>query len=116
MNLKDEYNKVFIEDLGNKLSIKASSFDATSFYKSIINEYWEKRELKDRIRHVSKNMQLHLKLPYKNQIEILKNKGNINPIIFGEKDETDNIIFDENAQDEGGTEDDNILQSMINDI
>ena len=71
MKLKDEYNKTFVEDLANKLSLASPSFNESSFINSIINNNWEKRELKDRVRFVAENMQTHLSLPYKKQIDIL---------------------------------------------
>ena len=71
MNLKDEYNKAFVEDLGNKLSAKASSFDTTSFSQSILNNEWRNRELKDRMRFITENIHSHLNYSYCKQIEIL---------------------------------------------
>jgi 3-methyladenine DNA glycosylase AlkC len=71
MNLKDEFNKAFIESLATKIHTEASSFDSPSFIKSIINDNWEERELKDRIRFITTNIHLHLKFSYPKQIEIL---------------------------------------------
>ncbi len=71
MNLKDEFNKAFIEELGNKISEKATSFNRNSFLKSIINDNWEERELKDRMRFITTNINSHLNFPYSKQIEIL---------------------------------------------
>lgn len=71
MNLKDEYNKAFVDDLALKLSAKASFFDKKSFVKSIINDKWEQRELKDRVKCISHQMNEHIQLPYKKQIKIL---------------------------------------------
>lgn len=71
LNLKDEYNEAFVEDLALKISTKASSFNSTSFINSIINKEWKNKELKERIRHVTISLNEHLPFSYKKQIEIL---------------------------------------------
>lgn len=71
MNLKDEYNKAFVEDLADKFLAKASSFNRSSFVNSIINSHWKNKELKERVRCVSENIHSHLSLPYPEQIAIL---------------------------------------------
>ena len=53
MNLKDEFNKTFIKELSNKLKSVSTSFDTDSFVNSIINNDWEQRELKDRMRFIT---------------------------------------------------------------
>jgi len=60
MNLKDEYNKSFIQELGNKLKSISPSFDVDSFYNAIINKAWEQRELKERMRFITNNINAHL--------------------------------------------------------
>jgi 3-methyladenine DNA glycosylase AlkC len=71
MNLKDEYNKDFIKELAGKLTAQSNSFNNSSFIESIINEDWEKRELKDRMRFITTNINSHLRYTYAKQIEIL---------------------------------------------
>ncbi len=71
MNLKDEYNEAFVEDLAKSLSAKASSFDANSFKKSIINEHWEAKELKDRIRHISHQINHHFDADFNEQAKVI---------------------------------------------
>jgi 3-methyladenine DNA glycosylase AlkC len=71
MNLKDEYNQSFIQELGIQLHSKSTSFDTTSFLNAIINKNWEQRELKDRMRFITENIHLHLNYSYVEQIEIL---------------------------------------------
>ena len=71
MNLKDEYSKAFVEDLATKLSTKASSFNKSSFVTSIVNNEWEGKELKQRIRCITDHINSHLKFPYKKQINVL---------------------------------------------
>ena len=71
MNLKDEYNKAFVEDLAAKLSTKASSFNKDSFITSIINNGWKQKEMKERIHCIADNINCHIEFPYKKQIDIL---------------------------------------------
>jgi 3-methyladenine DNA glycosylase AlkC len=71
MHLKDEYNNSFIQELGIQLQSQSTSFDTTSFLNAIINEDWEQRELKDRMRFITENIHLHLNYSYIQQIEIL---------------------------------------------
>jgi 3-methyladenine DNA glycosylase AlkC len=71
LNLKDEYNKSFVEDLATKFSTEDSSFDEISFSKSIINTHWNKKELKERMRCITESIHAHLDFSYPKQIEIL---------------------------------------------
>lgn len=71
MNLKDEYNKKLVEQLANDLYQEYSLLNKNAFTSSIINEKWEQKELKERIRHVSEQLNNHLALPYSSQIDIL---------------------------------------------
>ncbi|MDG1475827.1 MAG: DNA alkylation repair protein [Vicingaceae bacterium] len=71
MNLKDEYNKAFIEELSRKLKFVSTDFDTNSFNQSIINSDWEHRELKDRMRFITTNINTHLNFSYPKQIKIL---------------------------------------------
>ena len=71
MNLKDEYNEAFVFDLADKIYTKASSFNAASFTKSILNNSWENKELKERVRWIAENLNTHLQLSYQKQITIL---------------------------------------------
>ena len=72
MKLKDEYNEAFVVDLADKIYSKASSFNTTSFIKSIINTSWKKKELKERVRWISENINSHLQFSYPEQLVILK--------------------------------------------
>ena len=86
MNLKDEYNEAFVVDLANKIYTKASSFNTTSFTKSILNNSWKNKELKERVRWISENINSHLQLAYQKQIaillEIAPNYGGLKGFIF----------------------------------
>lgn len=71
MNLKELYNKPFIEDLAIQLAVADKNFDKTNFLNSIINKTWEAKELKERIRYVAENLNQFLPYPYPKQIEVL---------------------------------------------
>lgn len=86
MNLKDEFNKTFIKELSNKLKSVSTSFDTDSFVNSIINNDWEQRELKDRMRFITIKLNEHLKGSYPKQIDILSkivsNYGGLKGMVF----------------------------------
>ncbi len=71
MNLKDEFNKAFAEDLATKFSAKAFSFDSKGFVNAIINKHWEEKELKERMRHITHTINDFVNEPYPKQIEII---------------------------------------------
>lgn len=71
MNLKDEYNKKFVNNLAANITSLDENFDAISFKKTIINSQWEGKELKERIRFITKTLNTHILYPYKKQIQIL---------------------------------------------
>jgi 3-methyladenine DNA glycosylase AlkC len=71
MNLKDEFNNSFIQELGDQLKSNSPSFDSSSFLTAIISDTWEQRELKNRMRYITENIHSHLNFPYPQQIEIL---------------------------------------------
>ena len=64
MNLKDEYNKAFVEGLATELSAKALSFNKKSFVDSVFNSNWEKKELKERMRWITESIHANLNIPY----------------------------------------------------
>ena len=71
MNLKDEYNKIFIDKLATELEKVEPAFKSESFIKSIINKAWEGKELKERMRFVANSLNDYLSFNYKNQVNIL---------------------------------------------
>lgn len=72
MNLKDEYNKAFVESLANEITKYDKAFDSNSFIKQIINKDWEKKELKERMRFITEMLNKHLNYKYPKQIDTLK--------------------------------------------
>ena len=73
MNLKEEYNKHFIKDLAGQIAEHYPSFKKEEFINSIINENWESKELKERMRHVTITIAQFLPISYQKQIETLNN-------------------------------------------
>lgn len=72
MNLKDEYNKDFVKSLSINIAKEYNPFNDKLFFKQIINKNWESKELKERIRYISKKINEHLNIPYPEQLEVLK--------------------------------------------
>lgn len=70
--LKNLYNEEYIELLTKSITEEFSEFKAQNFAKSIFNDEWKSRELKDRMRHISTTLGLYLPKEYLNAINILK--------------------------------------------
>ncbi|MGL1889647.1 MAG: DNA alkylation repair protein [Reichenbachiella sp.] len=71
--LKNEFSEAFVSDLGKHLVSLDSSFDQKRFIGAVINDQWEGRELKDRMRHISLMIQQHTAMDYLDQLEVMKN-------------------------------------------
>ena len=70
--LKDLFDKKFIRKLSSEIKEVYSEFDEKEFVNNIFNKEWDKKELKQRIRHISENMKNGLPDNYKKSIKILK--------------------------------------------
>ncbi len=70
--LKDIYNKKFIQKLSLEIKQVYTEFDANVFIKNIFNNEWEGKELKQRIRHISENIEKGFPDNYIKSINILK--------------------------------------------
>ncbi|OCL83655.1 DNA alkylation repair enzyme [Arcobacter porcinus] len=70
--LKKIYSQEFIENLSNSLQKEYKDFKKEDFKKAIFIEIWENLELKQRMRHISTNLNEFLPFSYKEQIEVLK--------------------------------------------
>ncbi|MFY0627721.1 MAG: DNA alkylation repair protein [Reichenbachiella sp.] len=68
---KNEFNKSFTQKLGALLKQHDHTFDLKKFESSIFNEHWEKRELKDRMRHISVMIFENTSLEYLAQLKIM---------------------------------------------
>jgi 3-methyladenine DNA glycosylase AlkC len=72
MNLKDEYNKEFIEKLASEISKLEPNFKTELFVKSIINKSWKGKELKTRMRFITNSLHQFLPFSYQQQVELLR--------------------------------------------
>ena len=70
--LKNLYSKKLLDNLANEIKKQYSAFDKTAFKKSVFDREWEKKELKQRMRHIAECLHLHLPSNYKKTIKILK--------------------------------------------
>lgn len=69
--LKNEFNESFVNKLGDLLAEKDESFNLDGFVCSIINDNWEARELKARMRHITNMIHAHSSLDYPDQLKIM---------------------------------------------
>jgi len=72
MNLKEIYDQNFFASLAKSLGKFVAKFDEKKFFALIYDENWEKRELKQRMSHVSHVLDQVLTKNYQENIEILK--------------------------------------------
>lgn len=70
--LKDVFDKKFVTALAADLKSSHQKFDQQEFIKAVLKKGWKEKELKQRIRHISENMQQSLPTDYKKAISILK--------------------------------------------
>jgi len=70
--LKDIYDKKFIQKLSSEINEVYPEFNEKKFIKNVFNKEWNKKELKQRIRHISESMENGLPDSYKKSIKILK--------------------------------------------
>ena len=84
--LKDTFDKKFIKSLSCDLKKTYPKFNQQGFIKAIFKKGWEEKELKQRIRHISENMQQGLPANYKKAITLLKtvsdNYSGLHHLIF----------------------------------
>ncbi len=71
-SLKNVYTKEYISTLASKIGNIYKEFNQEQFLDSIFCSSWQDYELKMRIRHIALTLNTFLPLPYKEQIEILK--------------------------------------------
>lgn len=71
--LKNLYDENYINILSNNIINNYANFDKNSFIASVFDENWCKKELKQRMRHISKTLHRFLPSRYEESISILKN-------------------------------------------
>tara|TARA_R110001592_G_scaffold148998_1_gene374363 strand:- start:7485 stop:8564 length:1080 start_codon:yes stop_codon:yes gene_type:complete len=86
MNLKDKYNKAFVEKLAKEVGKLESTFKSKSFIKLIINKSWEEKELKERMRFITNSLYQFLPFSFNQQVKLLlkiaPNFGGLQGMIF----------------------------------
>ena len=65
------FTKSFIEKLSKAIKVKFADFDGDKFFSYIFDDDWEKRELKDRMRHISRSLHKTLPAQYPKALDIL---------------------------------------------
>ncbi|PHS56804.1 MAG: DNA alkylation repair protein [Sulfurimonas sp.] len=70
---KDLYNHQYILTLSKAIKKIYMDFESIKFQECVFNEYWLKKELKQRMRHISKSMYIYLPKDYEISINILIN-------------------------------------------
>lgn len=68
---KNIYNEQFINEYASILKKLNNEFDVASFNKNIFNSKWKQMELKERMRHISKTLNSHIKGDFKRQTTVL---------------------------------------------
>lgn len=70
--LKDIFDEKLVKKLASEINGIYSEFNKKKFFNRVFNKEWNKKELKQRIRHISENMKIALPDSYKKSIKILK--------------------------------------------
>src|SRR5262245_34951898 len=70
--LKNMYNTQFIQNLSTAIQSVDSSFNAENFAQQVLNHEWEKRELKDRMRHITHSLRATLPAEYATALTVLR--------------------------------------------
>lgn len=69
--LKDLYSETFIREFSEKVRDVHPSFSSESFIEEVMDEHWDDRKLKERIRHISITLGKHLPSDYQKALGIL---------------------------------------------
>ena len=70
--LKNLYSRTLLDNLANETEKQYSTFDKKAFKKSVFDQHWKDKELKQRMRHIAECLHQHLPSNYKKTIKILK--------------------------------------------
>lgn len=68
---KDIYNEAFFDDFADNLKIVIEDFDKNNFLSKIMDENWVNKELKQRVRHISKVLREILPNSYEQSVSII---------------------------------------------
>ena len=69
--LKNVYSQSFVEDLSKKIALNYHGFQKDRFVKKILNDDWENKELKHRMRYIAITLNEFLPFSYDKQLEVL---------------------------------------------
>lgn len=70
--LKYEFSEAFVVELGERLQQVDRSFSSDKFVKSVFDDEWDARELKDRMRHIAAMIGAHLPQDFPTAIRLLR--------------------------------------------
>jgi 3-methyladenine DNA glycosylase AlkC len=70
--LKNRYNKQYINKLISEIDKVYPEFETSSFVKSIFDDKWKDKELKDRMWHIANTLGKHLTANHQKNLNILK--------------------------------------------
>jgi len=73
MNLKEEFNEIFVCKLANELLKVNAEFKSDRFVKATLTADWQNKELKERMRFITNKIHEFLPIDYIQQIQIIKN-------------------------------------------
>ena len=72
MQLKDMYNQQYVADVATAVLDVYPDFDATTFSARVFDADWDRRELKDRMRHIALTLHDFLPADYPVALDILR--------------------------------------------
>ncbi len=70
--LKNLFSVELIASLSRELKSRSDNFDSEGFKSDVFNDEWDKKELKERMKHISETLHGYLPSNYQQAIEILK--------------------------------------------
>ena len=71
-SLKDLYTLAYIQKLASALAQVHAGFDRKALVRTVMDAQWQRRELKARMHHITLSIHLHLALPYREALPVLK--------------------------------------------
>lgn len=69
--LKNLFSRNFVEQLASEVNQHSRSFNQRRFVQQVLNKEWDKRELKDRMHHITHELNRHLEHDYAGQLKVL---------------------------------------------
>lgn len=69
--LKHMFSKSFVESLATELSRNSKHFDQKKFIREVLNKNWDQRELKDRMHHITHQINSCMQVDFDKQLKVL---------------------------------------------